>query len=80
MSPQGPVAPGQLYASVRAFAGEEMTLKEFRRVLVPLRSETLQVAATVLGLRAAVMDSHTERLRLGRAICLARAAKTRCLC
>jgi len=78
MNPQGPVAPGQLYASVRAFAGDEITLREFR-ALIPERSESLQFTATILGLRAASLDTPSERLRLGRDLCLDRASKGRCL-
>ena len=80
MNSKGPLAPGQLYASVRAFAGEEITLKEFRRALTSLPSETLQFAGTILGLRAAALEAPSERLRIGRAICITRAAKKRCLC
>jgi len=67
----------RLSAVVYAVASGQMTLQELRAAMRPLSPESLQVAATVLGCRAANCPAPSERLRKGRALCLKAAAKGR---
>jgi hypothetical protein len=69
-----------LSAAVRALAGNELTLNEFRPMLDSLSSESLQVAATVLGYRIAMMPDVSYRMRAAISLCATRAANTRPLC
>ena len=69
-----------LSAAVRALAGDELTLNEFRPLLQSLSPEFLQVAATVLGYRIAMMPDVSYRMRAAISLCAARAAKARPLC
>jgi hypothetical protein len=66
-----------LSAAVRALAGDELTLKEFRPVLQSLSPESLQVAATVLGYRIAMMPDVSYRMRAAIDLCATRAAAAR---
>jgi len=70
---QGQVCMAEISAAVRAFLGEELTLKEFRAALDLAGSEVLQLEATVLGCYAASLPHPSARLRIGRAFCLAHA-------
>ena len=69
-----------LSAAVRALAGDELTLNEFRPMLESLSPESLQVAATVLGYRSAMMPDASRRMRAAISLCATRAANTRPLC
>ena len=80
MYPERWLTPAQLYASVYAFGNGELTLNEFRSALHQLQPEALQVVATILGCRAAVLPEPSPRLQMGRELCANLAAATRSLC
>jgi len=68
---------GELSAVVSALAENEITLCEFQHALRRLPGEALQVVATMLGCRAALLSIPSDRIRAGRLLCASGAARLR---